>query len=480
MYGGPASENARPQLPKTAVSLLAATAAGRDELRRFLVFDDVVPRRVRCEGVLQLAKTADSRPELASRVGAHIVTDFTVVDGTLRMRGIAALAALAPVEDRVVDTLLGELARGDRGDEAERLAAIEALGRRGALELLVAVVEMPLVQTEFGLEDLEAAGAAARGLADPVFDVRSTESTEAIVELLVAVDERIDAGDSAGESEEIETEAFVEIRGALITSLCMGIARRESAGILLDSNAWLDFSVKDAVRSWIVRRPEAAGAGDIAARFAGEDLGDVRFRWQSELAAVDAWGQVAAFFTPDSGLGHAPVPVVDSRLLLVLGEGAARQGHGWTAPEWLLSTGLFAVEGEQRTRDAERDLALGRAALARFHMAAEQWDAAALQTLRLLVEVRRGRTRRSVLESLFDVSDPSIPSDAEARLAGLVHVFRGRAALERADPAKGDALDGALDGARRRAAAARKWARLDVAVAEALAELDEKIAAARW
>ncbi len=473
MNGGPPRENVRPQLPKTAVSLLAATEAGRYQLRRFLVFDDVVPRRVRFEVALQLARTASSWPELASRVGAHIVTDFGVVDGTLRMRGIAALAALAPVEDTVVDTLLGELARGTRGDEAERLAAIAALGRRGALELLVAVVEIPLTRDEFGLADLEAASAAARGLADPVFDGRLTAPTEAILELLQVVDGRVDAWDG----EEIEREAFVEIRGALITSLCAGIARRESAGLLLDSNAWLDFSVKDAVRSWIVRRPETAGADDIAARFAGEDLGDVRFRWQSELAAVDAWGQAAAFFTPNSGLGHAPVPVVDSRLLLVLGEGATRQGHGWTAPEWLLSTGLFAVEGEQRTRDAARDLALGRAALTRFHMAAEQWDAAALQALRLLVEVRRDRTRRSALESLFDVSDPSIPSDAEARLAGLVHVFRGRAALDRADRKNDDALDDAPNEARRRAAAARMWARLDVAAAEALAELDAKIAA---
>ncbi|MEM9381978.1 MAG: hypothetical protein AAGB93_18630, partial [Planctomycetota bacterium] len=74
LHGPAARDDARPQTPKTAAGLLAKSPEGRAVLPAFLA--DEVPRRVRFEAALQLAKTASSDPALARAVGGRLAADL--------------------------------------------------------------------------------------------------------------------------------------------------------------------------------------------------------------------------------------------------------------------------------------------------------------------------------------------------------------------------------------------------------------------
>ncbi|MEM6567467.1 MAG: hypothetical protein AAF957_03605 [Planctomycetota bacterium] len=475
LHGPEALGDARPQTPKTVAGLLARTAAGRAALPAFL--SDEVPRRVRFEAALQLAKTAADDPALAGVVGARLASDLDGVDGTLRMRAIAAFAELAPEgdadEDAVVRARLATLARGDEGDHAERLAAIAALGARGSSAVLRALVARGVGPPPLDLADLEAAGAAARALGAPGFD-GDLVAARALLTWLEDLEARLAA--SAGEA--IEREAVVELRGAVLVALIGGIGRRATDAAARTPR--LERDERDRVVAALVRRPVGASADDLRARFRGEDLGDVRFRWNAELTALDTHPGAATEFAR-YGLGPGADRSIDGRLLLVVGDLAARNGVSGGTPVRLLRTGLLATEGEPRSRSGARDVALGRIALARAHLEeaeavgsgtplagrdATAWSAAALEATRLLVDVRRGRVRRQVLESQFGLADPSAPRSGEARLAALARIFRGRAVL---------AAGGSVERAEAWRRSAEAWARLDAEAGGALDDLQAAI-----
>ncbi|MEM9383236.1 MAG: hypothetical protein AAGB93_25050, partial [Planctomycetota bacterium] len=398
--------------------------------------------------------------------------DLGGVDGTLRMRALEAFGRLAGTRDPVVRARLTSLARGEGGDHAERLAAIAALGRRGSAAELRSVLDRAFGPPPLDLADLEAAGAAARALGSEAFD-RDLDAARALLQRLADLEVRL--AEPAGE--EIEREARIELRGAVLAALLGGVGRRAAlpAARPTGSVPRLETGELGRISAALLRRPLRSGAADQRARFEGEDLGDVRFRWSAELTALEAHPAAALEFVR-RGLGPSADRSIDGRLLLVVGDLAARRGVRGGVALRLLRTGLFAVEGEPRSRSAARDAALGRVALVRAHLAdtahgepdpqgrwGGAWSGAALETTRLLVDVRRGRVRPQLLESVFGVDDPSVPRSGEARLAALARVLRGRAEFE---TSIGSERAAALrDGA-------RAWARLDDEARDAFDDLD--------
>ncbi|MEM9800018.1 MAG: hypothetical protein AAGA20_06805 [Planctomycetota bacterium] len=458
MNGEASRDDARPQLPKTAAGLLGRTDAGRRRLPAFL--GDDVPRRVRFEAALQLAKFTRDDPALARRVGERLVADFDGVDGTLRMRAVAALGALgAPPEPDGVTAFLERLAQPGTGDGAERLAAIEALGERGNARALLRLVEGVVANESAGLDDLAAASIAARALGPTL---ARDETTRAALGLDRAVAAELERDDLP----ELRSISLVELRGALLGSLVLAHGRLGEA----DGRE---------VLGEVLERPLAAARSDLGRRFDGEDLADARFRWRAELEAFERVAgspDLVDDVTSEVARQGRSLSELDGRLQLVLGDLVVTAAPGDQRGLELLSSGLFAVAGEPPSREAARDLALGRAALGRASLTAAevgggtpgQWRLAALQAALLVVDVRRERVRRTLLDQLIGTDDPTIPRDAEARLVALARTFRGRAAL-----AEGD-----LVGARAWATAADRWARLDVGASEELTELKAAIDAA--
>ena len=460
MHGPDARDDARPQLPKVACGLLQRTAGGAAVLRSLL--GDDVPVRVRYEAALQLSKTAPRDPALVAAVEARILSDYGRVDGTLRARGLEALGRGGVVQMPDLTEFLVALSRSS-DDLAERESAIGVMGRRALSTPLLERARAPLSAGVPDLLDVEAAVAAARALGDPSFpDARHLDALLALVE---EADRRLGAAGLP----ELEREALGQLRGTTLISAARVAARAEDDG----------GPARDRLAAALLRRPLAAGPSDIARRFRGEALGDVRFRWSAEVAAVEAMPALArVFLDPARGSeGVRPSSVVDSRLLVTLGELSLGAGGEAGTATRLLELGLFAMEGEPRSRPATRDLTFGRAALGRAFLAGVEdrpaplteaglWDRAALQAAMLLVDWRQGRIGRAVLEAEFGVADASVRRDPEARLAVLFRVFRGRAALARGeDPAR------ALVWADR----ARDWARLDTVAEESLMALDAAI-----
>ena len=469
MHGADAREDARPQLPKVTCGLLQRTAGGRRALEQ-LVGDDA-PVRVRYEAALQLSKGDPDDLELARAVAARVLADYERVDGTLRARGLEALGRSAAA-DPAVARFLGRLT-APGGDPSEREFAVGVMGRRALGPPLLELIGAPLAGGVPDLMDVEAAVAAVRALADPAFP--GGANLEGLLDLVEELDRRL----AVGEVPELEQEALEQLRGTALVAA----ARVSRRAVRPGGGAEAETTLRRLAAA-VMQRPAAAGPGDIERRFRGEDLGDVRFRWSAEVAAVEALPALAAAFLPtdERGTAGAPPPgdpcAVDGRLLVTLGELSRRGGASAAEAEELLERGLFAMEGEPRSRPAARDLTFGRAALGRAALGrvdgggaedARLWDRAALQAAVLLVDWRQGRIGRAVLEAEFGVADAGARRDPEARLAALCRVFRGRAALARGDRTSDD---GAVESARAWADRARPWARLDDEAARALEALD--------
>jgi len=465
MHGPDAREDARPQLPKVTCGLLQRSVAGRRALAEFL--GEGVPVRVGYEAALQLAKGRDLAPEIALEAAQRITADYERVDGTLRARGLEALGRLRCPESQGVERFLGRLA-APGGDPAEREMAIAVMGRWSMGSSLADLARKPLGQRVPDLMDVEAAVAAARALADPALEPRAT-----LAGLLDLV-ESVDARRVLPGVPDLEREALGQLRGAALISAATVAARDRALGSGRPVPSW------ERLAAAVTRRPIEEGPSDIARRFRGDELGAVRFRWSAEVGAVEALPALAREF-----LAEGPTPTardgIDGRLLVMMGELSRRTGKGGVEAQRLLERGLFAMAGEPRTRPASRDLTFGRAALGRAilddfgsgpgpaagdKVDAVRWERAALQATLLLLDWRRGRIGRAVLEAEFGVADAAERCHPEARLAVLGSVFRGRAALARGEGA---------DVARRWADQARDWAPMDQLGAEALAALDRAI-----
>ena len=463
MHGPDAREDARPQLPKVTCGLLQRSAAGRAALVEFL--GDRVPVRVRYEAALQLAKAPDLQPEVAGEVARRVTADFERVDGTLRARGLQALGRLPGPQHPDVERFLRRLS-APGGDAAEREMAIAVMGSWTMVATLVELSRRPLEGGAPDLMDVEAAVAAVRALADPAMEPRPALGE--LLELVEATDARL----SAPGIPELEGEALRQLRGVALIGAATVAARDRALASGRPVPLWLRLAAA------VTRRPMEEGPSDIARRFRGEELGAVRFRWSAEVGAVEALPALTREFLPE-GVGASAEDGVDGRLLVMLGELSRRMGRGGVEAQRLLEHGLFAMAGEPRTRSASRDLTFGRAALGRTildgfgsgpgpgagdQVDALRWERAALQAALLLVDWRRGRIGRAVLEAEFGVADAGLGCDPEARLAALNLVFRGRAALARGE---------AVEVARGWAARARDWAALDRLATDALAALDE-------
>lgn len=465
MHGPDAREDARPQLPKVTCGLLERSAPGRAALVEFL--GDRAPVRVRYEAALQLAKAPDLQPEVAGQVALRVTADFERVDGTLRARGLQALGRLPGPHHPDVERLLRRLS-AQGGDAAEREMAIAVMGSWTMVPTLVELSRRPLEGGAPDLMDVEAAVAAARALADP-----AREPRPALGELLDLV-EATDARLSIPGMPELEGEALWQLRGVALIGAATVAARDRALASGRPVPLW------QRLAAAVTRRPMQEGPSDIARRFRGEELGAVRFRWSAEVGAVEALPALTREFLP-KGVGAAAeggLDGVDGRLLVMLGELSRRTGRSGIEAQRLLEHGLFAMAGEPRTRSASRDLTFGRAALGRTildgsgsgpgpgagdQLDALRWERAALQAALLLVDWRRGRIGRAVLEAEFGVADAALGCDPEARLAALNLVFRGRAALARGE---------ALGVARSWADGARDWASLDGLAGKALDALD--------
>ena len=462
MHGPDAREDARPQLPKVTCGLLGRSAVGRGALIEFL--GDLAPVRVRYEAALQLAKGTDLEPGVTTAVARRITADFERVDGTLRARGLEALSRLGSLRLPEVEAFLHRLA-APGGDAAEREMAIAVMGSWTMVATLVELSRRPLDDGAPDLVEVEAAVAAARALADPAMEPQ--RALEELLDLVEATDQRL----SAAGIPELEGEALRQLRGVGLIGAATVAARDRALASGRPVPAWQRLSRA------VTRRPIQEGPSDIARRFKGEELGAVRFRWSAEVGAVEALPSLAREFIPE-GPGSTAEDGVDGRLLVMLGELSRRIGRGGTEAQRLLERGLFAMAGEPRTRSASRDLTFGRAALGRTildgfgsgpgpgagdRVDALRWERAALQAELLLVEWRRGRVGRAVLEAEFGVADASLRCDPEARLAALSRVFRGRAALAR---------DEGVEVARRWAERARGWAELDLLATDALTALE--------
>jgi|GEM_PF-3082716 len=462
MHGPDAREDARPQLPKVTCGLLQRSAAGRRALVEFL--GDQVPVRVRYEAAIQLAKGSDLQPEVAGEVARRVTADFERVDGTLRARGLQALGRLTSPRHPDLERFLRRLS-APGSDAAEREMAIAVMGSWTMVPTLVELSRRPLEGGAPDLMDVEAAVAAARALAHPAMEPR--RALGELLDLVEATDLRL----SVPGMPELEGEALRQLRGVGLISAATVAARDPALASGRPVPGW------QRLATAVTRRPMDQGPSDIARRFKGEELGAVRFRWSAEVGAVEALPALTREFLPE-GVGSAAEDGVDGRLLVMLGELSRRMGRGGTEAQRLLEQGLFAMAGEPRTRSASRDLTFGRAALGRTildgfgsgpgpgagdQVDALRWERAALQAALLLVDWRRGRVGRAVLEAEFGVADASLSCDPEARLAALHLVFRGRAAL-----ARGEAVEVASSWADR----ARDWAALDRLATDALAALD--------
>ncbi|MFT5733804.1 MAG: hypothetical protein ACI80K_000288 [Paracoccaceae bacterium] len=409
MHGAGAPAMARPQLPKTAALLLGKTAGGRARLARYV--DPGVPRRVRFEAALQLvlAGSDSTNDEASARV---LMGDFDGVDGALRLRALEALGqALVPSADPFLVALTGL-----GNDQAERGAAIEALGRRRSLPALMSVMAGAIEAAGPDAGTIDAAAYAARALRHAA----GKPGAPLALELAAAQLRELSGALASG-------HALATVRGALL----------ESTGVLvvgeLRRGANLAEGPGEEVLGQILAAP-LRQAGLAAQRgFGRQRRSEAQFLWASELAALKTLGADSGLFRAALG-DEARWGRLDGRLLLAIAHLAASAGLGDLSRE-LSEAAIIALRGEGVAHDHERRLAEASWLHAAGSLApkgvpagetagetAGDGDPAAARTLAgLLSAFRAGRLGRGVLQAIV----PAIPRPVAAAHAAYWRAAAG-------------------------------------------------------
>ena len=361
MHGAQARGDARPQLPKTSVALLARTESGR--VRLASLSSRALPRRVRFEVALQLVKRGF--PAAGSAAPANSVDvlmgDFKGVDGALRLRAIEALGSAVLRHIERIDVFLMELT-GVGNDEAERSMAIEALGRRGNVAGLVTILEAAIDGVGPDAGTIDAAANAARALRFaklPEWDIsgelngRSPKRrSRALPAARAALAKLASPALAAPEERQLET-----VRGALLESLCAMVVSEEEVS-RNGAVEWLSDNDVDQVLDAVLSAPLEAARLEATRQFQSGRRIESQFLWASELAALKTLRQVPVFFRlaigEETRWGH-----LDGRTLLGLARVAQAADEGALARNLAVGAAV-ALAGEGAAPDLQRRLAEAR------------------------------------------------------------------------------------------------------------------------
>jgi hypothetical protein len=362
------------EVGKVAAASLGRTERGRDRLQRHL--GTGVDARTRMEAEIQLAA--------AGRAAAvePLIADFDDAAWDLAVR---MLRALGRVGDERSSAFLLAVARDEARDVVLRIAAVEALGRRGEVGNLAPVLDA---------RDVEVVYVALRAL--------GAVGDEAATRTLLTYLEGLNGG------ERLPVELAL-LRGEVLAALGRVVPPPPRA-----EEEWL-------------RSPLEAARGDLFERFESRRPGAPGFRYAGELelaAGLAAAGRVSGVLA-----GGVPWWRLDGELLVALGERAQREAEAGRA---LLEGAVVALDGFE-----DRELARHRAR-ARFLLAGrlwrlERWDAYARVAAGLARDLRTGALPRAAWREALGVPDLGAGVDPGARLAASVWQARARAALGAGD-----------------------------------------------
>lgn len=386
LHGPDARGDARPQLPKTAVALLARSPSGRDRLA--VIFVHRLPRRVRFEMALQFLKRgAGESPAAAKAVAARsaevLMGDFDAVDSALRLRAIGALGS-PPLRDREgIDDFLAELT-GVGSDEAERGAAIEALGRRGSLAELDSVLDAALEGVGPDAGTIDAAANAARALR--LCRDRSVEAARMALGRLAGLD-----------LVRAEERQLGTVRGTLIESLAVLLV--EHGGSSREGADWLGEEEVGALLAAVLQAPLQVARTGGSRQFRSGRRVETAFLWASELAALKTLGGAPALFRralgSESRWGH-----LDGRTLLSIARVAHAAGVRDLGRD-LAAGAAVALGGEGPAPDLQRRLAEARWLHGTLAVDAGNYASGAGSFRVLLASYREGTLPRGVLRAML-------------------------------------------------------------------------------
>ena len=330
LHGSDANRDARPQLPKMAVGLLARGEAGRDQLGALMGPD--VPRRVRFEAALQLIGRHGTAEEPAKasvvlEAGQRLMLDFDRVDGALRLRAIEALAAPRLLSMSEVDAFLqGLVVPGN--DEAERSMAIEAMGQRRDLSGLKGVLNSAIGAAGPDAGTIDAAANAARALR------LAPGQPAARVALAMLSNPTL----AAAEERQLET-----VRGELMEALCSLLVENEQ-GVREGAESWVSVEEAEAALGAVLAVPSTKARREGAQQFRSGRRAESHFLWASELAALKLLLRSPELLQRAIG-GSDQWGHLDGRMLLALAQVVASSGGEASAARAALALDLATASG---------------------------------------------------------------------------------------------------------------------------------------
>ncbi len=386
MHGPDARGDARPQLPKTAVALLARQSSGRGRIAALQ--SPRLPRRVRFEIALQLLKRGlPSTGDAGEQSVGVLMGDFAGVDRALRLRAIEALGVREVLDREPIDDFLMGLTRVG-SDEAERGAAIETLGRRGSLTHLASVLDAAIEGVGPDAGTIDAAANAARALR-----LSHGIPGKPVVAARLALARLGSPGLMRAEELELET-----VRGALIESLA-DLLVRHVADAQGGETPWLDAEEVDALLGAVMSAPLEKARVDGPRQFQSGRRIESQFLWASELAALKTLGKAPRLLRRAIGdearWGH-----LDGRTLLAVARVAQEAGASDLGLE-LAAGAATALVGEGDAPDLRRRLAEARWLHGRLAADAGRGQLSARSYRSILGSLRRGALPRGVLRAML-------------------------------------------------------------------------------